>query len=194
MHRTPRVSQRSSANCNLFLSAGNAVSQGNAHVEMAGQEEQSQRILTLSYTLTLCWIPGFLLLHIEASVRLIGFRITLTWLLSSLLEGFMLSSVEAIYIFLQKFIKFPEGTWQFFVLFKVFQTCSLTLAPAFSSCYAGSFGSCSRRSRSKQTATVDLSGRCLFLFAWFLNTDRGSFKQRHHNCVLGRGWEVADFS
>lgn len=103
MHRTPKVSQRNSANCNLFLSASNAVSQVDGHVEMAAHEEQSQRILTLSFTLTLCWIPGFLLLHIEASVRLTGLRITLTWLLSRLLEGFMLSSVEAIYIFLHKF-------------------------------------------------------------------------------------------
>lgn len=53
-------------------------------------------------------------------MRLIGFRITLTWLLSSFLEGFMLSSVGAIYIFLQKLIKFPGGAWQFLVTLQSF--------------------------------------------------------------------------
>lgn len=64
----------------------------------------------------------------------------------------------------------------------------------FLACYHGNLGSCSGRSRSKQTATVKLSGRRLFLFAGFLDTERGSFKQRQCNCILGRGWEVADFS
>lgn len=38
----------------------------------------------------------------------------------SIAEGFVLSSVEVIYIFLHKFIKFPGGTWQFLVSLQSF--------------------------------------------------------------------------
>lgn len=48
----------------------------------------------------------------------------------------------------------------------------------FSACYHDNLGSCSGRSRSKQTATVKLSGRCLFLFHWFLDQETGALLSR----------------
>lgn len=101
-HTQLPMSPRSNANCSKFLNASNATGlcqlhwcqQGEGGWEMAGWVEQSHRILTAlllrcqnkqtkKYS---CLIPGLLLLHIEAPVRLIGSRITLTWLLNRLLK------------------------------------------------------------------------------------------------------------